>query len=257
MSTTNKSPKILASIIAALLTFASFTANAAPAPAPPGVLETFVCNYKDGQGIDDLLAARDFLVTQAGKAGVALEPAYVWSLFKGAVDIDFVWLSIHQNLASFGAASDQSGPPEMAGVGAKFGAVADCQNGVMEVRPVFQGSGTSGPPAQSIISGSACNIRDGVNQEGMADLEGHIAGVLGASSAHNNVAIFAGTPMTGGPNTPDMFLFGSYENYSAWANGVTAIRGSAAGPGLGRHCRDTLDCTQALWNSQRVIDPPM
>jgi hypothetical protein len=41
--------------------------------------EVFVCEWTDGPDMDGLLAARDYYVRQAEKAGVPTPPAYVWT----------------------------------------------------------------------------------------------------------------------------------------------------------------------------------
>ena len=101
MSTTNKSHKLLAYFVASLLALTGMTANAAEAQ-PPGLLESFLCNFNDGQDMDDLLSARDYYLRQAEKAGITPEPAYVWTLFKGDLDFELIWHNVHANLAAFG-----------------------------------------------------------------------------------------------------------------------------------------------------------
>ena len=60
----NKPISLLACLMALALAFLGSTTQAAEAP-PPVVLETFACNYHDGKDMDDLLAARDYMVKQA------------------------------------------------------------------------------------------------------------------------------------------------------------------------------------------------
>ncbi len=250
MSMSNTSLKALACLLASVLAFTGMAANAAEAQ-PPGLLETFACTYNDGQDMDDLLSARDYFVRQAERAGITPRESYVWSRFKGGPDFDYVWLTVHQDLAAFAARAD--GDP-LPGVGERFRAVAECQTGIMEISPVFLGADTDGPNEESFVSVSACSPRPGIGPDDIADLNGHISGVLGNLDTHKTFVLFAGTPMTPGPNTPDMFYFGVSENASAWANGVNAIR--SAGGSLGRHFNGTLDCDQSLWFSQQVIAPP-
>ncbi len=250
MSMTNKSHRLLVYLAASLLAFTGATANAAE-DKPPGLLETFACNFHDGQDMDDLLSARDNLIRQAERADVTPRNAFVWTRFKGGPDFDFVWLTVHQDLAAFAAVAD--GDP-LPGVGERFQAVAECQTGIMGISPVFLGADTDGPNEESFVSVSACSPRPGVGPDDIADLNGHISGVLGNLDTHKSFVLFAGTPMTPGPNTPDMFYFGVSDSASAWANGVNAIR--SAGGSLGRHFNGTLDCDQSLWFSQQVVAPP-
>ena len=105
MSMTNKSHRLLMYLAASLLAFTGATANAAEAQ-PPGLLETFACNFHDGQDMDDLLSARDYFVRQAERAGITPRASYVWSRYKGGPDFDYVWLTVHQDLAAFAARAD-------------------------------------------------------------------------------------------------------------------------------------------------------
>ena len=54
-------------------------------------MESWTCSYKEGKGLNDLLAARDFELKQAEKAGIDLGNQFLWSLYKGDRDFDFVW----------------------------------------------------------------------------------------------------------------------------------------------------------------------
>ena len=98
--------RIVLIIGAFVLGLSGFSAWAADAPPPPLMAETWGCSYKPGKDIDDLLKARDNLLKQAEKAGIDLPPSYMWSLIKGNVSYDTVWLNVHQNLGAFGANSD-------------------------------------------------------------------------------------------------------------------------------------------------------
>ncbi|MCZ6860998.1 MAG: hypothetical protein O7I42_12120 [Alphaproteobacteria bacterium] len=123
---TNKPIRMLACLMALGLAFSGFATQAADAP-PSVLLETFACSYHDGKDMDDLLAARDYMVKQADKAGVSLAPSYVWSRFKGGPDLDTIWFTVHEDLTAFAAESEAFGAaPELAGVNARFGTVASC-----------------------------------------------------------------------------------------------------------------------------------
>ena len=77
--------------------------------------------------------------------------------------------------------------------------------------------------------------------------------VLGSMDAYKNSMVYVTTPMTQGPNTPDLFIYGVNENVSAWANKQAAFAASEGGPGLGRHFQSVLDCNSSLWMGQRVV----
>ena len=61
----------------------SMFANAdSHAPPPPGVMETYACMFNPGKDMDDLMAARDYYVKQAEKAGIKLGDEFVWTPIK-------------------------------------------------------------------------------------------------------------------------------------------------------------------------------
>ncbi len=249
---TNRPISLFACLMA--LAFLGFAAQAAEAP-PSVLLETFACSYHDGTDMDDLLAARDYMVKQADKAGVSLAPSYLWSRYKGGPDLDTIWFSVHESLAAFAAESEAFGAaPELAGVGARFGTVASCESNISIARAIFQGSEVEGPPQGSaFIFSNACMLRDGVDAGDLADLEGHISAVLGGIPAYNKTTFVSVDPFTSGPNSADLYLFGVNESQSAWAASIAAFQASAGGPALGRHFNAVLDCDTALWFSQQVV----
>ncbi len=252
---TNKPIRMLACLMALALAFLGLATQAAEAP-PSVLLETFACSYHDGKDMDDLLAARDYMVKQADKADVSLAPSYLWSRYKGGPDLDTIWFSVHEDLTAFAAESEAFGAaPELAGVGARFGTVASCESNLSVARAIFQGSGIEEgpPPGSAFISSNACMLRDGVDAGDLADLEGHINGVLGGISAYNKTTFISATPFTSGPNSADLYLFAINESQSAWAASVAAFQASAGGPALGRHFNAVLDCNTALWFSQQVV----
>lgn len=251
---TNKPINFLAGLMVLGLTFSGTTIQAAEAPQSV-VLESFACNYHDGKDMDDLLAARDYMVKQADKAGVSLAPGYVWSSFKGGPGLDHIWFSVHQSLAEFAAESEAFGSvPELAGVNARFDAVASCESNLAMARPIFQGSQAPGPSAEpAFISSNACMFRPGVDASALPDLESHINDVLGGMSEYNSTTLFSAMPMTQGPNSADIYLFGINGSQSAWAAGVTAFRSTPASQALGRHFASLLNCSSSLWFSQQVV----
>lgn len=235
------------------LAFSGLAVQAADAPASV-VLESFACNYHDGKDIDDLLAARDYMVKQADKAGVSLAPSYVWSRFKGGPDVDHIWFAVHDSLTAFAAESEAfRSAPELAGVNARFDTVASCETNIAMARVIFQGSEAGPPGGDAFISSNACMFRHGADAGSLPDLEGHISGVLGGISAYNSTTVIAATPITSSTDSADIYIFAINENQTAWAANVTAFQASAGGPGLGRHFDSVLDCGTALWFSQQVV----
>lgn len=224
---------------------------------PPGVLETWTCSYNAGKDIDDVLAARDYYVKQAAKAGVDIGPTYLWSLIKGDLPFDVVWLAPHQNLAAYAAAADaQAAADELSDVGARFNSAVTCTPRMGNTRSVFQREVPDRGDAPAIVTAFACGLRHAVAAVDIADLEGHIADVLGGMEDNAPSAVFSLTPTTGGANTSDWLLFSVFDNMTSWASFVGGLSGSDAGQQLVRHFGAVVDCDQAIWSSQRTIAPP-
>ena len=257
MKTTNRLIRNLALLTFGLAGVVSIGANAEEAQ-PPGVLETWTCSYNPGKDIDDVLSARDYYVKQAAKAGVDIGPTYLWSLIKGDLPFDLVWLAPHQNLAAYAASADaQAAAPELSDVTARFYDAATCTPRLGTIQPVFQREVPDRGDAPAIVTAFACGLRQGVDPGvDMADLRGHIGEVLASMGDTAPSTVFAMTPTTGGINTPDWLLFSVFDNMTSWANFVGGLLGSDAGQQLVRHFGAVADCEQAIWGSQRTIAPP-
>ena len=76
---------ILCTLPLVLFTLMSTAAWAAEPPPPPMLAETWGCTYKSGKDMEDVLKARDYMVSQAEKAGLSLTDSYLWSLIKGNI----------------------------------------------------------------------------------------------------------------------------------------------------------------------------
>jgi len=248
---------ILVQLTLPILIVASFSASAEEAQ-PPAVVETWTCSYNPGQDVDDLMAARDYYVRQAAKAGLSLGPAYMWSLVKGDVGFDLLWLAPHQNFAAFAAAVDaESAASEVADVQARFDQVATCTARIGTIQTVFQREGADNVgDGSTIISSSACSLKPGVEPADVEDLRGHISGVLGGIGDRAPNSVYTISPTTGGPNTPELVLFTVNDSMTSYANFTGSLFGTEEGQSLGRHFRAVADCSLALWTGQQVIAPP-
>lgn len=224
---------------------------AADAPTPPALMETYLCNLKPGKDLDDVLAARDNLVKQSKKAGLALQDSYLWSHFRGNSQVDLIWHSIYGSLAEWAAETDAAmGKPEMAGVNAKFDEAVDCRTVIGTLKPIHVGKGER--PERNFVSAYTCQVNDGVNRQDVGDLVKHLQQVVTAQgdAAPGLVALIE--PMTGGPNISDVVIFNLSESVSAWAEFMGGIQSD--GGMLRRHFNTTLDCSLNLYNSRKVID---
>lgn len=252
MKTNNKPTFTLATLLSVLVGFIGVGAHGEEA-GPPGVLAAFACNFKDGKDMDDLRSVRDYYLREAEKAGVPTPEAYVWTRFKGGVPFDHIWFDLHADLADFAASSEAWRNGDMSKVDARFDELETCEANIATVRPIFMGGEAAPGSDSTFISSNACTLRHGVGPDDLADLEGHINGVLSGLDQFNSTAIFAATPVSDGTNRADVFIFGVNPSPSAWAASIAALNGAPGGPALGRHFNATLDCATSLWFAEQVV----
>lgn len=231
-------------------------ADSHAAPPPPAILEAFLCNYNDGKDLDDLMSARDFYLKQGEKAGIALPPAYVWSLIKGDGQYELLWFNVHDNLKAYGAATDAYAAADMAAADDRFDTVASCTSNIATVNQFFE---REVEPVEGddtvVVSSSACQFRHGVGAAHVPDLTGHIAGVLGEMGDNAPTGVFMADPITGGgPVQIDRFIFNVNDDMSSWSNFVSSLVTSEAGQRLGRHFNMVFNCTASLWAAQQVVE---
>ena len=259
MDATKRITRILGPLTLPVLAAVGFGASAAEAPPPPTVMEAYTCSYNAGKDEDDLMSARDYYVRQAEKAGIKLPASFLWTLNRGDVPFDIVWLTPHADMVAFAEASDaESASSDMANVDARFNTVVDCTASLGAIAPVFQRAAPdpdrAGEPA--FVGGSACNFRPGMGPDSFRDLRNHLNGVLSTMGDDAPNFAFTVTPITDSPTSPDLFLFSVNDSLTAWAKFYAGVRANEGGPMLGRHFNSVLDCNLALWDSQRVIAPP-
>ncbi|MEQ8860070.1 MAG: hypothetical protein RIC56_15605 [Pseudomonadales bacterium] len=205
--------------------------------------------------MDDLLSARDFYLEQYQKAGLTAPTAFVWSLLKGDAAVDMLWFDIHENLAAFGASMDAAAAATgLEKVQERFDSVVACEgSNVGTFVPVYERESGAGDGDTVFISSNACNLKHGLGNEHVADLQRHISGVLGEADGVTPQAVYMATPVTSGPNSADRYLFVVNDSASAWAEFVTGIGRSDAGPQLGRHFDMVFDCNTTMWSAQQVV----
>ena len=228
-------------------------ADAHEAPPPPAALEAFFCNYNPGKDRGDLDAAITFYEKQAAKAGFAQPDAVLWTHQKGNAPADIVWLNIHANLVALGASYDaELASAEMVAANARFDSVASCQPNIGTVRAVIPPPDLT-TPAGSIVASYACNLTDGSNTTDLADLANHIKGVNAGLGDVGLDAAFEITPLTAGPDGPDVVLLARAASMEAWAANLAALNSSAEGQTLIRHFNAVVKCSLNLYTVEQVV----
>ncbi len=254
MTTTSPTARRLAFLLASVLALSGFNVSAdSHEPAPPGVLESFLCTYVDGKDRGDLDSATEFYKKQAAKAGIPTPPAYLWTKMKGTADTQVVWHNVYENLAAFGAQMDAEGASsDMAAVVERYDTVLSCEPLLGSITPVYQRGETNGGEG-AFVAAYACRTNGAPNTAMFADLDSHIEGVLGTMGTAAPIATYGIAPMTGDPAGPNAVYFNVFESASHWASFEGQINGTAAGQMLVRHFTTTLNCATNLWGSEQII----
>lgn len=238
----------------------AFLSAGAQAAEQPIVREIFVCNFNQGQDMDDLMAARDFFLRQNEKLGLDPRQHFVWTPFKADVGFDFLWAVNFPDLVTFGRESDQfMGSAEGQAAQERFDQVASCTSSLAQRVQIYQAPGEFSGDASSpaMIGTFACNYRDGHGPADLDDFINHAATVIGGLNREDGYVAFASMPMTGGgPNTRDVYFYGVQGTVEDWAERTVAIQTSEAGASLGRHLNTIFDCDSALFLAQQVIPKP-
>ncbi len=247
--------KAIRPICLLLLGMLGSTAWAAEPPAPPMLAELWTCNYNSGKDMEDVLKARDYMLGQAEKAGIALPDSYIWSLVKGNLPMETIWFNIHDDFLAYTAASDAwvaSGVSEA--VLERFYAASSCATGLATFRPVFGREGLAEDDTPTFLTSSGCRFRKGAGPAQLPDLAGHMSEAMGAMG--ENAPYFAGLfePFTTRPNgQPEVVLFNVFANAGGWGNYVNEIYSTDAGETLRNHMGMVLDCDVAVWTSVQVV----
>ena len=236
------------------------SARAADAPPPARIAEIWTCSYKDGKDVGDVLEAREFMVSQANKAGLTLPPSYLWSLIKGDVPINYVWFNVHQNLGAFSASADAW---QASGVGPavmeRFSSVSNCVAGMSEVQSNFlRGESDAGAPDWPVfIAASSCSYINRTSQESLADLAAHMHVVMRGMG--DNAPVFSTVLVPfitlRALGSPDVFLYSGFGNATEWSKYVSELSSTEAGQQLRNHIAQVLKCDGlTLWSGQQVVD---
>jgi hypothetical protein len=228
---------------------------AADAPPQPMIAETWACSYRDGKSVDDVLKVRDFMVSQADKAGLILPPSFLWTLTEGDAHIDYVWFNVHLDSGVFDTSADTW---EASGIGPavlnRLSSVADCVAATSTAQMIFPlgNPGRSVPDGPVFIAAESCSYIDAASQKNLKDLLTHMHDVMKGMGDNAPAFSTALVPFTSGE--PDVILYSGYENAAGWSSYVRELRNSEAGERLRNHKGRVLDCGgPTLWSSQQLV----
>ena len=225
--------------------------------AQGNIRESFACNFNDGQNMDDLMSARDFYLEQAKKAGIDPPVAFVWTPLKVADQaFDLLWFNNHADLAAFAMATDADvASPEMAAVLERFNSVVDCTSSISAHTMVYDGGEAPVTTPPAFIDAYACHFASGMGVADLDDMWKHHRIALNGLGIFTDMAVYTSVPITSGPHSADIYIYGVHDTASAWAARKAALASTDIGQSLGKHVNSVLDCDMALFHGQRIVSP--
>lgn len=241
----------------ALLFSAVLALGAIQAHAQSTMGEVFICNFNDGQDMDDLVAAKDFYLRQSEKAGTPTPPAFVWLPVKMVgFQIDYLWFNYHPSVDAYGATTDAwAASSEIQEAVTRFNRVSNCSSALFLQDQIFAGEEPLGD-GPFYITSAACNFRNGADMSAIADLNAHANDYLSQAGTHDSFILFQRTPVTGSADSPDIRIATVHNNASEWAARQGSIAASEGGQMLMRHFQSVLDCSTSHWSSQNMVPFP-
>jgi len=244
-------------LVLGLLAVGAYAPTALAMDAPI-VREVYTCNFNDGKDMGDLMAARDFYLKQMEKAGQTPGDAFVWTPFKVAADFDFLWFNNQGSMMEYAEGADAfNSSAETAAAMERFNTVASCTSSLAMRRQIYLAEGEFTPGADgAVINTLACNYNHGRGPEDLTDLVNHVARTVGEVDIADGSSGYVTVPTVGaGPNTRDVYFYGVSDSMTAWAKRNAALQASEEYASLGRHFRNVVDCSNALFQAQRVVPP--
>ena len=256
MTTRSRLARVLAvSLFAALPMSGTVWADNHAAAPPTFIMESFACSYRDGKDADDLAAARDNYLKVADKAGIRKPRSLVWNRFKGGPDVDFLWINLHPDLATFAAHTEDMARPDMSGAVDRFNSMSQCVSNVSTARALYNGGQPPVTNPPGLVESYGCFFAEGRGPSDLPDLGNHIARANSAMDNTESLVVVGTNPMTPGPGTPHRFVFGVHEDMSTWAARAAAMQSSEAGQSLMRHFSSVFgNCYAALWTTQVMVE---
>ena len=238
---------------AVCIAVAGSLAAAEPLP-PPAIGETWGCTYKDGKDFDDKMKARDYLVDQLEKAGVAKVAAYHMTQIKGMAPVDTLWMDVHPSLEAFGANSTAY---SASGIGpavqARFDAVEDCTAGLSALQAIHQQESDDEDDGPNLVVTLACGYLHGKGPDHVPDLVRHMGGVMSGMGADAPGFSYLRTPITGNQNFPDLFFSSVFDDMAHWTRYVAKLFGTDPGQTMLNHMDMVVDCNISMWRSEQVV----
>lgn len=251
--------RLTTKVMSLILVFAvqSVSVRAADAPPPAMIAETWACAYKDGKTLDDVLKLREFMVSQADRAGLKLPPAFLWTRTTGDSRFDYVWFNVHLDSGAFDTSASAW---EASGIGPvvldQFASISDCVAFTSAAQMIFPtgNPGASAPDGPVFIAAENCSYIGAANGERLNDLISDMHDVM--EDMGDNAPTFATALLpfsSPASEAPDVILYSGYEHSDGWEAYFRELPDTEAGRRLREHKAEVLDCGGlTMWSSRQL-----
>lgn len=224
------------------------------AQAQSGLIrEYYACNYLEGKDIDDLMAARDYMLERIGDEYEGA--TFLWTPIKTNNDFDFLWFNQFENLNQWGTGLQSLwNTPRYLDVLGRFEAMSNCVSGMVNHVSTFEGGSFQVQGGPAVVVSYACTLKDGADLAGVNQALQHFKQVVGQMGTHSNFNAFMQTPFVSSSGR-DVFYFGVYPDLEAYAAGTTALQNSSDYAEVTAHFARLQRCDISLWEGRPIVQP--
>ena len=218
------------------------------------VREYFACNYLPGKDMDDLMAARDFMVEQLGDD--LATTSFLWTPIMTDNQFDFLWFNQYDRVTDWGSGLQSLwGTARYEHIMQRFESMSDCVTGLVTHTPMFAGGSFQVTGSAAVVISFACNLKPGAQMSGVNDAVQHYTRVMsGMRSTHGNFNSFMQVPLVSSAGR-DVFFFGVYPDLEAYAAGTAALQNSSEYAAVQAHFGQLQRCDTSLWEGRPIVQP--
>ena len=218
------------------------------------IREYYACNYLEGKDINDLMAARDYMVEQIG--GNYEGTTFLWTPIKANNDFDFLWFNQYTNLSQWGSEIQALwNTPVYLDVIQRFESMSNCVTGMVTHVPIFEGGAFQvANNSGAIVESFACTLKDGGDLAGVNSAVEHWRQVVTGLGAHSNYNAFMQIPFVSSAGR-DVFYFGVYPDFEAYAAGTTTLQNSSDHTDVLALFARQHRCDSSLWEGRPIVQP--
>jgi hypothetical protein len=216
------------------------------------VAEVFVCTYVDGKGWSDVEQAAKVYNAGLKEVGGGLEEmrSFAWRPYRGNVSFDFLWSTNNANLNEMARTSMAYAASPQSGVsGALFGAVADCESGIMFQEVIFEAKEQADLSNGYLIESYVCSINPGKD---MGDVRKALKTWKSNAEKIGTLGPVIMRTLQVGNFPFDLSYIVVHKDLAAYAAATTKYLTSKGAKSTQAALSKVQSCTSTLWRGQQM-----